>query len=186
MKIIGFIAFLLLLSACAQIQHYEHVSKPIGVQLTASIGSELYRIQKERDLPNAFGKADIWGGKVNEGFSELRFMGLTDDGRVVFRLTDIDIVSNETVFTRYGFSHSTINTRTTANASMVGNTAYGTANSNSVVTHYEKPKAQITTLPPGTVEFAFDPKERVLNLESISLEIEQVSEYSISYVLHKR
>lgn len=113
-------------------------------------------------------------------------MGLTDDGRIVFRLTDIDIVSNETVFTRYGFSQSTINTQTAANASMIGNTAHGTANSNTVVTHHEKPKAQITALPPGTVEFAFDPKEGILTLEAVSVEIKQVSAYSLTYVLRKQ
>src|SRR5688572_8281596 len=102
--LLGFIAF-----GCAPIKHYEHVSKSVGIAQTAALGAELYRINKTRDLPNAFGAADIWGGKVNEGYSELRFMGLTPEGGVIFRFTDIDIESNESVFTRYGVSRSTVN-----------------------------------------------------------------------------
>jgi len=161
------------------------VSKSLETQQTASLGSELYRINKTRDLPNAFGKADVWGGKVNEGYSELRFMGLTNDGKIIFRLTDIDIESNESVVTRYSVSRSTINSNTTANASAYGNTAYGSANTNTTVSHYEKPKATITQLPPNTIEFVFDPNEKMLPLEGITIEILEVKTYSISYVLHK-
>jgi hypothetical protein len=186
MKATCLAVIVLLLTGCAQIQHYEHVSKPTGVPQTASIGSELYRIQKERDLPNAFGRADIYGGKVNEGFSELRYMGRTQDGYIVFRLTDIDIVSNETVFTRYGVSQTVISTNTNASATMLGNTATGSANTTGVATHFEKPKAEITKLPPNTVEFVFDPAEKVLRLESVDVEIREVTDYSITYVLHKK
>lgn len=185
MKLVSIVIFSLLMLGCSQIQHYENVSKPLESQQTAALGSELYRINKTRDLPNAFGKADVWGGKVNKGYSELRFMGLTDDGKIIFRLTDVDIESNESVFTRYGTSSSTINSNTTANASIYGNTAYGSANTNTTVSHYEKPKATITQLPPNTVEFIFNPADKNLPLEGITIEILEVKAYSISYVLHK-
>ncbi|WP_299176751.1 hypothetical protein [uncultured Neptuniibacter sp.] len=185
MKLVSILALCLLMLGCSQIQRYETVSKTIGTQQTAAIGSELYRVNKTRDLPNAFGKADVWGGKVNEGYSELRFMGLTNDGKIIFRLTDIDIESNESVFTRYGTSRSTINSNTTANASVYGNTAYGSANTNTTVSHYEKPEATITQLPPNTIEFVFDPSDKMLPLEGITIEVLQVKTYSISYVLHK-
>ncbi|MGB1458521.1 hypothetical protein [Spongiibacter marinus] len=184
-KIICLIISFLLIS-CAEIQHYETVSVPLNIPQTTSLGSELYRISRTRDLPNVFGKADIYGGKVNEGYSELRFMGLTDSGSIIFQLTDIDIESNETVFTRYGRSTSTVNSNTTANISVYGNTAYGSAKTNTTISHYDKPEAIITQLPLNTVRFEFDPNEKLLELDGISVEIIEVKKYSIKYMLHKK
>jgi len=186
MKKIALVFLAIALSSCADIKHYENFSKETGSLQTASIGSELYRIHKQRDLPNVFGKADLWGGKIDEGFAELRFMGITEDGKVIFRLTDIDIQSNETVFTRYGVSRSTIHSNTNANASVYGNTAYGTSSTNATITRHEKPEARITKLPPSTVEFVFDPTVKILKLEGVSVEIIETTQYSLSYILHKQ
>ncbi|WP_445360970.1 hypothetical protein ACJJIL_00950 [Microbulbifer sp. EKSA005] len=176
-----------LLSACgATIQTYESYSEPTGVEKTASIGSELYRVTKTRDLPNAFGKADIFGGKVNSGFSELRFMGITPEGAIIFRLTNVDIESNETTMSRYGSSSTTVYSNTTANATVVGSSAYGSANTNTTIHHYEKPKSTVTQLPPNTVEFLFNPNEKLLKLDGLVVEITKVTSYSISYVLHRQ
>lgn len=184
-KCITITVILLILNGCAQIQHYTHFSKPVETLQIASIGTELYRITKTRDLPNAFGKADIWGGKVDEGYTELRYMGLTKEGKIVFRLTDADILSNESVFTRYGASRTVINSNTSANVTVNGATAYGNANSNSTVTHIEKTKATITQLPPNKVEFKFDPTQKSLTLENVIVEVVDVKEHSISYILRK-
>lgn len=161
------------------------MSKKPNISHTVSIGNELYRIQKQRDLPNVFGKADIYGGKVEEGFTELRFMGIADDGKIIFRLTDIDIQSNETVFTRYGASRTTINSNSSANVSVYGNSAIGSGNTNTLITKQEKPEAQITKLPPNTVDFVFDPKEKYLKLEGVTVEVLDASKYSLSYILHQ-
>ncbi len=174
------------LSGCgATLKSYESLSTPTGVSQSASIGSELYRIKKQKDLPNAFGKADIFGGKVDAGYTELRFMGLTPDGHVVFRLTDIDIESNETTVNRYGGNRSTINSNTSANASSYGNTAYGTANTTTTITTYQKPSANVTQLPPNTVEFTFDPAEKALKMEAVTVEVLEVTKYSINYILRR-
>ena len=185
MRKIVLILFAVVLSSCAEIKHYENISKETDVLQTASIGSELYRIQKQRDLPNVIGKADVWGGKIDEGFTELRFMGVTEDGKVIFRLTDVDIQSNETVFTRYGVSRSTIQSNTNANASAYGNTASGTSTTRATIIHHDKPEARVTQLPPNTVEFVFDPKAKILKLENVSVEITETTQYSITYFLHK-
>lgn len=185
MKYIVCLMMVFCVVSCAEIQQYKDVSKPSNSPQTAALGSELYRISKTRDLPNVFGKADIYGGKVNEGYSELRFMGVTEDGGIIFQLTNVDIESNETVFTRYGRSTSTVNSSTSANASVYGNTAYGTAQTNTTVSHYEKPEASITQLPPNTIQFVFDPSEKLLELDGVTIEVIEVKKYSIRYVLHK-
>lgn len=186
MKFITVGLLALLLTACgASLQTYKTYSTAVEVEQTISIGSELYRITKERDLPNAFGKADIFGGKVNAGYKELRFVGLTEDGKIIFRLTDIDIESNETTMSRYGSSSTTVNSNTTANATVIGDSAYGSANTYSTIQHYEKPQSTVTQLPPNTVEFLFNPDEKHLNLGDVTIEVKQVTNYSISYVLHQ-
>jgi hypothetical protein len=186
MKYFTIATMFFLLSGCgATIKTHESFSTPVGVEKTTSIGNELYRVIKKRDLKNVFGKADIFGGKVSAGYTELRFMGLNPDRSIIFRLTDIDIETNETTMSRYGSSSTTVNSNTTANATVVGNSAYGSANTNTTIRHYDKPQATITQLPPNTVEFLFDPAEKTLKLEGVSIEITKVTNYSISYVLNR-
>ena len=112
-------------------------------------------------------------------------MGLTEDGQVIFRLMDMEVSSNESVFTRYGFAQSHTTTTTTGNASVYGNSAYGSSVSNSSTVHIPKAKARVMALPPNTVEFLFDPREKILKLETITVEIVDVKNYSISYILHE-
>ena len=187
MKIFAIATMAFLLSSCgATIQTHESYSAPLGIEQTTSIGSELYRVTKQSDLPNAFGKADIFGGKVDAGYTELRFMGLTEEGAIIFRLTDIDIESNETTMSRYGSSSTTVNSNTTANATVVGNSAYGSASTNTTIRHHERPEATVTQLPPNTVEFVFNPSEKFLSLSGVTIEIIRVTNYSIDYVLHNQ
>ena len=55
-RIFGLLFFVV---ACSPIQHHEEVTEQIGVQLVATLGSELFSVQKTKDLPNAWGKKDI-------------------------------------------------------------------------------------------------------------------------------
>ena len=185
MKNLFTILILFWLTACGSIQVHKIFSKPANVDLSTTIGSELYRIKKQKDLPNAFGKADLFGGKVDAGYTELRFMGLTPEGHIIFRLTDIGIESNETTMGRYGTNTSIVNSNTKGQASVYGNTVYGTSNTSATIKHYEKPKATVTQLPPNTIEFAFNPKDKMLKLEGVTIEVKQFTPYSINYILHR-
>ena len=171
------------LASCAQIESYEEINVQVGKLTRISIGEELFRIRKSRDLPNVFGRADVYGGKIDEGFSELRFLGLNESGEIVFRYTDIDIESNETVFTRYGGRRANVHTMSTGNATLVGNSVYGNSSSTTTVTMSEPPKPTITQLPPGAVEFAFDPEEGVLEIADYSVEILEVQAYGLVFRL---
>ncbi|HCH1635188.1 TPA: peptidase, partial [Vibrio parahaemolyticus] len=101
-KLLVTLGLILSLTGCANIQHYENISVNQNVSLQTSIGGSVFRLQKTKDLPNAFGGADIYGGKVNTGYSDLRFMGMSDNNEVVFRFTDVVVESNETTMSRYG------------------------------------------------------------------------------------
>ena len=86
---------------CAEIQRYKTIDQPTDVPLFAEVGGVVLKIRKTRDLPNAFGRADLWGGKVDEGVTELRYLGLLPDGALSFRLADLDISSDDDVYSRY-------------------------------------------------------------------------------------
>ena len=160
--------FAVAVSGCAQIQTHEHLDRETGAQYSTTINDEIFRIHKSKDLPNAFGKADVFGGKTDAGTTELRFMGLTEEGQIIFRLTDVDVLTNESTMSRYGSSHSTIN---------------ATSPYSATVQTYHKPEATSRQLPPNTVEFLFDPADEKLTLKGLEVRVLSVSSYEITYFL---
>lgn len=96
------ILFVLLFIGCATIKTYRILEQPQGKILTASIGSTIFRLNKSSDLPNVFGKADLYGGKVNKGYSELKLKGISNKGILLLQITDLNLTSTETTMDRYG------------------------------------------------------------------------------------
>lgn len=84
------------------------LEQPVGQQLVAGPGGLVARIKKQRDLENAFGRADIWGGKTEEGYSELRFGGIDPSGELLFYRRDVGVLTNETTMSRYNVNHGYI------------------------------------------------------------------------------
>ncbi len=173
-----------LIAGCASIQRYETLDRDPGTVLSASINEAVYKIDRESDLPNWYGRADIFGGKVDEGSVELRFMGLNEDGLIIFRLTDTEIESNETTMSRYRVSSTTTeNTTSQGTATVTGNTISGSGTSSTVTTTRERPDATIVRLPPNTVEFLFNPDTGQLPLGRVVVDVLAVAPYSITYRL---
>ncbi len=165
--------FALLFAGCAPIQRYEALRQPVGVRLVADIGSPLFRIERSSDLPNAFGNADVFGGKVSGGYTELVFAGMQPTGEIRFRLTDIATRSNETAMTRYGSK----DTRAHATTTTYGNT------SETDITFHEPQQGSTVELPPNTVEFLFDPRSGPLLLRGIEVSVLGVTPYNCTYAL---
>ena len=163
----------LLLSACgATIQTYDRLAQETERELMTHIGGQVLKIQRVADLPNAFGKADVFGGKVERGFTDLRYQGLSPDGRAIFRVTEIETHSNETTMSRYGGSTSTLN------AQRVGNRVTGT------VTTYDAPRGSTEMLPPNTTQFAVDPvKAREFTIAGVRVQVVAASDTSLTYRL---
>ncbi|MBI2801529.1 MAG: peptidase [Gammaproteobacteria bacterium] len=163
-----------LIGCGATIQSYEHLSNETRHNLSTHIGGQVLRIQRTSDLPNAFGKADIFGGKVNNGYTELWYQGLVPDDRVVFRITEVETESTETTMSRYGSSRSTVS------AQRVGDNLYGT------VTSYSAPSGSTERLPPNMTEFAVDPnKSKEFSVAGVTVRIINATETSLSYQLLK-
>jgi hypothetical protein len=91
---------LLLTVGCATIRSHRQVEQPLGTQLVSGVGGTLFRLNKLGDLPNAFGGRDIWGGKVDKGFAEVRLAGI-EDQTLLLDVIDVNRHSSETTMDRY-------------------------------------------------------------------------------------
>ena len=186
----------LVVSSCATIEEYEKLTQQTNTLLSTSVNGVIFKINKEKDLPNAFGRKDIYGGKVDQGEKVLRYMGLNTDGNMVLRLTDIDIKSNENVFTRYNIPRVITSNNTSSTPQMSGGWISGqgqtvqpqvnqtTINNNNTVVISDAPEANIDRLPPNVYQFEFNYKEnKSLDLGYIKVEFQEVTPYVIRYIL---
>ena len=89
-------------SGCGSIQQYQKVEQPVGRELETYVGGVILRIEKQESLPNAFGGADIYGGRRPKGFIELKYLGVTDSGQIKLRVLSTDITTNENWRRRFG------------------------------------------------------------------------------------
>lgn len=170
------VAFLLI--GCGGIRNHEQLRQPTASNLSAYIGGAVFKVERTSSLPNAFGKADIFGGKVTRGFTELRYQGLTPEGKLIFRVTEVETLSSETTMSRYGGGASTINTTTTPSA--YGSQTHGT------IIHQPAPRGKTEILPPNTTEFVIDPaKTKELSIAGVRVEIRGFDEQSLRYRLTK-
>ena len=146
-----------LLAGCATIENYRTLDQPVNQMLTVSVGGTIFRLNRSSDLPNVFGKADLYGGKVDRGYAELKFLGLTERGDLILSVTDIHKSSTETTVDRYG-DRPKVDVQTTV--------AVGSG------------------LAPEGSRFVFDPrKQKELVISGVRVIFVDVQAYSVSYRL---
>jgi hypothetical protein len=122
-------------------------------------------------LPNAFGGADIFGRKIYAGFTELRYLGLTDDGKIILRVTEVETHSTETTMSRSGMAHVQGNVN-----------QYGSFNG----TITQSPKGSTELLPSNTTQFVLDPsKEKELTVAGTKVTFLEFTPSSLKYSLEK-
>lgn len=130
--------------ACAPLETRTRLDRPLG-EAFASAGDLVLRVNMEEDLPNAFGRADVFGRTRDRGFTEIRYMGTNGAGLPVFRRRDVTIYSNEITLSRSGVSVATATAQHQENTA----TATGVA--------INPTAAQVGILPSDTVELVLDP-----------------------------
>jgi hypothetical protein len=124
----------ILFTSCSNIERTSNIDQMIGQAKIAGIGDVVFRINKERNLKNAFGKADIFGRKTNEGYSELRYAGVEPNGEVVLFRKDVQIITNETTMSRTPVTTTAASSNTAIAGNYSGTAASGTVNANSRTT----------------------------------------------------
>lgn len=151
------------------------INRPENTESYASIGDVLVKVTLRESLPNAFGKADIFGRKRDRGFVEIRFMGVTEDGRAVFRRRTVDIYSNETTMSRSGIRYGSGSVNASGNSATFSTMTAGS------------PSATVETLPPDTFEFALDlPKSNVITIEDRAIHIMRVDPGGVRFIVRKQ
>ena len=183
------IAMTVTLGACASIDHTTSIKQKVDSILIAGPGDLVLRIERERNLENAFGKSDIFGRKTKEGFTELRFAGLEPSGEVVLVRKDVQIMTNETTMSRTPVATTTgrSNTSITGSASTYGNTTQiqGTGTTNYSSTTLVPQKDFHVIVPSDSVAIRLAPGERRLPISGYVIEIISASQNSIEYRLSK-
>jgi len=150
----------ILVSGCATTQNYNKLEQPESRILTASIGSTIFRMNKSGDLPNVFGKADLYGGKVDKGYTELKFKGIQENGNLLLQIVDINKSSTETTMDRYGH-------KINVSASNTINIGEDSAHDQTI--------------------FEFDPKkEKSLTISGVEINFIEVTSYNVKYTLKKQ
>lgn len=161
MRFIKTLPLLLLIAACAPIQHSADVAQPIGRQLAAGPGDVIMHVDLQRNLVNVFGGADIWGRRTNEGFADLYFSGVEPDGTIVLYRKGASIITNETTLSRMPFTQSV--STVSGNVTNYGNTTsvsgVGTTTTIRPTHDYHiivPADAIAIRLPPGTTSVPFE------------------------------
>jgi len=166
----------LYLGACAQIEQKQLLAEPVGQEITVPVGGAIATINKQKDLPNVFGRADIYGRKVDTGFVKIVYRGRSPDGSPIIEQVDVDVQSNASVFTRMP---SIYTASSQANVSGSYGTVYGHGSSSAVAMspHQE----QTFILPPREATFTV-PKGKTLSLPTgNTIEFVQVEPHQVTY-----
>ena len=134
----------------------------------------MVRIDAQESMPNAFGKADIFGRTRDRGFSELRFKGIAPSGFAVFRRRDVDIMTNETTMSRAGLGS------TVATAQPMGQGVIVSG----VTT--QAPPPNVAVLPPDTTEFALDLYQgRIITIRDRVIEVIDANPAGVRFVIRQ-
>ena len=187
MRTCALLALTLAVVACGSIERTAVASHPTGKVILAGPGDVVLRVDRERNLENIAGKADIFGRKTKEGYSEIRFAGVEPSGVIVLYRKDVTIVSNETTMSRTPLSMTTGSTTTagTARASSFGNTTQvaGSATTTGVATTITTASAYTFAVPGDTVPIRLEPHQRKLPVAGYVIEILSVTANSIEFRL---
>ena len=177
------------MSSCASIDHTSSSNQPLNKPLLAGPGDLVLRVDLERNLENAFGKADFFGRKTKEGYTEIRYAGVEPTGEIVLFRRDVQIITNETTMSRTPITATNGNASTTVSGS---SRSFGNVTNfdESVTTNYSA-----TTLAPASdyhivipsdaVALRLAPNEMRLPMSGFVIEIVSATRNALEYEVRK-
>lgn len=144
--------------------------QPNGPVRETYVGGSIFKEEHKRAMRTAIGTKDLFGRKEYAGFTELRFQGITHDGLIVLRLTEVDTQSKP----------RTSQVFATANTGKSGyvNGVYvdGRSTIQGTIKH------PVEELPPNTTEFTFDPtKEAELAIAGYRVRFLEATQQKLKY-----
>jgi len=133
-------------AACAQVEMHSRVDRTPG-NAFASTGDIVLRVTHTDDLPNLWGRADLYGRTRERGFVEIRYIGVTSAGLPMFRRRDVEIMTNETTLNRSGIGSTIASVQPAGTGMIISGTSMSPG------------QAAIGALPSDTVEFTLNPSD---------------------------
>ncbi len=100
MKYLHALIAIILLTGCGTVSEHQSIAQSQNELQTASIGSTLLHVSKQGDLPNVFGGADIYGRKVDKGFTDVKLKGIRDGSVIELLVFDVNRESAENTLDR--------------------------------------------------------------------------------------
>ncbi len=156
MKKVFILLVCLVIASCASIKNHRNIEQETNEILSTSIGGTIFRLNKTSDLPNAFGNADLYGGKIDRGYAEVKFKGVNSKGELILLVIDESKSSSETTMDRYAQS-----------VNINQNVNIGDSNS------------------PETSTFLFDiAKEKELIIAGVKITFISAKSYSVTYKIN--
>lgn len=134
----------LAIAGCSPVEtKSELVTTSKAQHLSAGPGDVVMEFKSSKPLPNAFGKADLFGRTTDAGRTSVRYIG-TSGNRAIFERQDIVVDSNATTMnqTPLIIPHTS---NTTINGSIGNTSVYGTARTTSYNVIGPRPTSQYIT-----------------------------------------
>jgi hypothetical protein len=190
------LALALGIAACSPIENSSRLVQRTDVPLIAGVGDTVVEIDTQESLPNAFGKADIFGRTRPTGRVTVVYLGM-EQGRAVFERHTVRVISNATTMNSTPIvipqnSTTTYAETTTASGMVPGGTFAGSAVSRGAATTTGAPivlppsGSQTQVISNDRVRYYLDVvQDRSLRIEGKEIVIEQVTPSSVSYMIRR-
>lgn len=173
---LGGIVTLSVVMACAPVETRSGLDRPTG-ESYASAGDLILRVNRQDNLPNAFGRADVFGRTRDRGYTEIRYMGLNASGNPTFRRRDVEIATNETTMSRSGAFSTYSSQAAGQRTGSVASASYSATGATFIPAH-----AQVIPLPPDTVDIVLNLRDgRTLTVGQHGAEILEATSAGVRY-----
>lgn len=166
--------FIFVLSSCSSIKYYTNYDPIQSGTYKINIGNKVFSTSSSQDLPNAFGKADIFGGKIKTGYSYLIYLGTDKNSLPIFNYYSVKYESTETTMSRYGSKNVIVNTN-----------SYGsTSISNIIISN--PPEGTTYKLEPNSITFSVDVNQsKMFSFDNFLIEIVSFNPVELVYKISK-
>ncbi len=176
---------ILLLVGCATVETRTNLVQRTGEVLRAGVGDTVVRINSWKNLPNVFGRSDLFGRMTPTGFTTLVFLGLSG-GKLSFARHDVDIETGATTMnsTPIVLPNTTV---TNYSGSYAGHSYYGSSVTSGppVVIPASAPKASVIQRPQTTFELEVSSLPQSIVVQGYSVEVLSADQSMLTYMVSK-
>jgi hypothetical protein len=179
------VLILLLLCGCASVETRTTIVQRLGEELAAGVGDTVVRLNSEKNLPNAFGKSDLFGRTTPTGMTTLVYSGVFGS-KARFLRQDVDIETGATTMNSTPIVIPTT-TVTTYSGSYAGRPYSGSAVTSGapVVVPAHTPKASVIERQPIQIEVEIAKLPQVILVQGYRITVLSADAAIVRYSIGK-